>query len=125
MSATIRYFHITPVENLPAILREGLQPRLGERSQMLGEPEPAIYLFTSADAVDDASMNWLGDYFDEEEALAVLAVDLSEDFPGDAENGFEFVTTRPVPPDCLSVMTEDVLGETEYFSSLPQVCGTA
>lgn len=122
MSTIQRFFHITPVENLPSILREGLQPRLGERSQILGEPEPAVYLFTSAEAVDDASMNWLCDYFDEEEALAVLAVDLNTDFPGDAENEFEFVTTQPVPPHCLRVMTEDVLGETQYFSTLPQVC---
>lgn len=56
-------YHVTPIENLPSIKRYGLIPKIGKRSQKLGEPVEAVYLFLNKDEVNDALANWLGDEF--------------------------------------------------------------
>jgi hypothetical protein len=41
-------YHITPEENLPSILREGLKPMVGETQKGVGateETEPAVYFY--------------------------------------------------------------------------------
>lgn len=65
-------WHITPIDNVESILKEGLQPRIGERSRAIGEEIPAVYLFSSVDAFLDAQ--WIGDVFDEDAKLAILHV---------------------------------------------------
>lgn len=40
-----RYFHVTPMDNLKSILKNGLIASIGERSEDCGESFPAIWLF--------------------------------------------------------------------------------
>lgn len=80
-------YHVTAARHLDTIMEEGLRPRIGERSEVMGEGEAAIYLFTSRTAVDDAVMNWLGDAYEEDDELVVLEVKLDEGFEISA--GFE------------------------------------
>lgn len=42
-------YHLTDAKNLPNILKNGLKPGIGERSQVVGEEIPAIYLSKRAD----------------------------------------------------------------------------
>lgn len=52
----IYYYHITLADNVRVIKGEGLIPSIGERSAKLKEPRPAVYLFTSKEASEDALM---------------------------------------------------------------------
>ena len=38
------YYHYTEPQSVGRIFREGLKPKIGERSKNLGEPEPEVYL---------------------------------------------------------------------------------
>ena len=68
-------YHVTQTANIPAIMREGLAPRIGVRSLDAGETTPAVYLFPDVASLMDAMCNWLGDCFGENEPLTVLTVD--------------------------------------------------
>ena len=57
------FFHVTRAENLSDIMRGGLVPSIGARSQAAKERHPAVFLFSSRDAMEDALMNWLGEEF--------------------------------------------------------------
>lgn len=72
-------FHVTLRDNLQAIQRQGLIPRIGERSAQLGEIVPRVYLFPDREACDNAMANWLGQCFEdvEEGGLVILEVDVS------------------------------------------------
>ena len=104
------HYHVTPLENLAAVLRDGLVPALGPRSLQMGEPEPAVFLFTSYEAMETALSNWLGDEFPEEEALVVLHVDMDALGlpPGRIRQdvSFEIAVLVPVPASVL-VAAED------------------
>ena len=65
-------YHVTPVQNLDAILREGIKPQIGERSLELGESNPVVYLFATVTDMEDAQ--WLYECFEEDEELVVLEV---------------------------------------------------
>ena len=71
-------FHVTPLKNLNSIKKHGLICQIGPRSQEIGEPVSAIYLFPNFDYANDAVMNWLGDEFDDDEQLIALPVKISE-----------------------------------------------
>lgn len=72
MNIPERFYHVTTADSYDQIMREGLLPRLGQRSQDFGEVQPAIYLFPSINALQDAL--WLAEAFDDEEDLVVLCV---------------------------------------------------
>lgn len=73
---TIAY-HCTPTSNLGAILQQGIHPKIGPRSQALGEATNAVYLFPTLEHVEAALMSWLGENFEEDEEIIVLEVDIS------------------------------------------------
>ena len=88
-----RYFHVTPLKNLESILENGLIPQIGERSLEIGEPIEAVFLFPNFEEMNDALYNWLGEEFDDDEDLAILQIDLPDNFPVYREfddNGDEF-----------------------------------
>ena len=93
------YYHVTTRSNYNTIEKEGLLPKMGERSSKI-ESELKIFMFSNKDAMTDAVMNWLGDEFDEEEELVVLKITLPEDFPVQ-HNGFEATTDKSIPPQCI------------------------
>lgn len=101
-------YHVTPVENLDSILRDGLRPVIGDRSLALGEPAPRIYLFPSRDDCDTALSSWLGDCFEdvEEDGLVILAVNV-EGLALESEVEYELACTELIVPERIV----DVLDE--------------
>lgn len=84
-------WHITPAENVSSILASGLEPRIGERSMMVSESEPRVYLFNTYDDLLDGVD--IIDAFEEDQELALFHVavprtegawlELSESVPAD------------------------------------------
>lgn len=70
-------YHVTPLANLPSILRDGLVPSIGARSVELGETAPRIYLFANLSDVEAALMGWMSDAFDEDDPLAIIEIEPS------------------------------------------------
>lgn len=95
------YYHVTPADNLDSIMRVGLRPRIGERASAYGEDAPKVYLFGHRKNVDNALMNWLGDEFDNDVALAVLQVECDSVVRGDVD--YEFVCFDVIAPECISL----------------------
>lgn len=104
----MRFFHVTKAENLPSILQDGLVPSVGSRSQAAKERHPAVFLFSSRDAMENALMNWLGEEFGEDEELAVLQIDLSDSWSAylhmDPDVGFETLCFRPIGPEQIQFL---------------------
>lgn len=84
-------YHVTPRANLDSICEKGLEPRTGARSLMLGELKDAIYLFPIIEDMENALSNWLGEIFEDEEALVVLEVNISELDIVQSEAGYEIL----------------------------------
>jgi len=102
------YYHITPAENLPSISRDGLVPAIGPRSKELGERVSAVYLFPSIESMEDALANWLGDAFDEDVVLALLAVDVDERQCIHTGADYEVSLQHTVDPMYLRLLEADV-----------------
>ena len=88
-----RGMHITRQSLLPAILVEGLTPRVPEDCPDIA----AIFCFRDQDAMVDGVVNWLGERFPEDEALVSLELDLSG-LAAVATCEWELAVTAPVPP---------------------------
>lgn len=71
-------YHVTPLKNLKSIKKHGLLCKIGPRSQKIGEPVSAIYLFPDLSYANDAVANWLGDEFDDDEDLIILPINVTE-----------------------------------------------
>ncbi|MDK6079625.1 hypothetical protein [Massilia varians] len=115
-------YHITPAANLPSILDLGLEPQIGPRSASAGERVAAVYCFTDLAAVEDALTNWLGGCFDEEEALALLRIDVGNDVRLGAGAGYEVMVLAPIPARALAVLSEDVCEDEEQGSRFGATC---
>ena len=101
-------FHLTPAANLPAISREGLRPSIGARSNLINETDRAVYCFPTMDAVDSGLGSWLGDEFDEDEAMALLRIDLPANRePYTIEVGFEVQVHIAIPASAITVLSTD------------------
>ena len=101
-------FHITRHENLPSIMRKGLIPQTGERSQQI-ENSDGIYLFESKEMAEDALMNWLGDEYDEDESLSMLRITIPNGGVKDfniRHDGFSVVFYSTISPEYISVEEE-------------------
>lgn len=104
------FWHITPLSEVPNIMRDGLLPRVGPRSQEAKETEPGIYLFPSYEAVEDALTNWLGELFPDEVELAILKILIPNDKVSQLVSrvGYEYVSLQPIPaPYIDEVLDED------------------
>lgn len=98
-------YHVTRLSNLASIQQRGLEPRIGELSQLLGEPVPRVYLFSTFREAENGLLNWLGEEYEElEEAcghaipLAILGVDLSGIVDEHASDFFEITVDEVIPP---------------------------
>ena len=109
----MRYFHVSPGRNLPEILQNGLEPRIGPRSDAYGERQPCIYAFRDAEALEDALGGWLDQVFDANEPLLCLAIDA---------DGLELIDDPEIPqyevqipvlvdPSRISVLSADIWAE--------------
>tara|TARA_Y100000780_G_scaffold223601_1_gene234111 strand:+ start:319 stop:693 length:375 start_codon:yes stop_codon:yes gene_type:complete len=109
LDASTSAYHVTLAENLTSILREGLQPRIGERSAALGEDVPRVYLFPSREDCETALSSWLGECFEdvEEHGLLILAIDV-DGLTLDSDVGYEMTTSDTIEPARIaSVFRED------------------
>lgn len=89
------FYHVTTEDNLPAIQKEGLTPRLGANSLLVGETEPCIYLCT------ESGIAFWSIILD---APVVLQVTLTKEqcgsIEGSKDNEYEeYYLKEPVPPE--------------------------
>ena len=106
----MKAFHITPISNLKSILKNGIQPKIGERSSQLTsegmplESKPRVYLFPSKEDCDTALYQWLGEEFEDlEEDLVILQVNL-KGMAFEQTCDFEIAvlkTIKPVRIECI------------------------
>lgn len=102
--------HVTAAAFVPRILEEGLRPSIGPLSQAI-ETVPAVYLFPSWEAMEDA--NWLFENWPHESPPALLAVRV-DGLPlcvADVSR-FEAVCYGPVDPSRIDVLFESEDGWT-------------
>lgn len=99
----ITLFHVTPQSNVDSIMKNGLLPKIGERSKRIEEEEMAFFFKTYEDC-ETALEQWLGDEFEDlEENLFVLKVELPDDFPLIETADWEMATVSIVEPKYISV----------------------
>ncbi|NLC22400.1 MAG: hypothetical protein GX771_10920 [Halomonadaceae bacterium] len=111
-------YHVTPRANLPSILQDGLEPRIGERSEALGEAAPRIYCFPTLADCNDALGQWLGDWFNDEEELhgepielAILELDRSQVPACASEVEWELCVSERIAPEAIvKVWSEEDIG---------------
>ena len=116
-------YHVTPTKNLRSIMKNGLRPRVGDRSVKLHGEENGIFLFPTLDDVEDAVSNWLGDEFDEDEDLTLLAIDVSGLPLVDSNAGYEKIAKTAISPDRISVSNELMLEASGYIPSAKEKNG--
>ena len=113
-------YHVTPTRNLPFIKRRGLIPTMGSRSSQIEHEVHGVFLFPDKISAEDAVMNWLGDQFDEDEDLAMLAVNVSgleDSIQAGAE--YEKISTVPIEPSRIKVI-HTMLECSGYIPSVKQ-----
>lgn len=93
-------YHVTTAAALPSILNQGLHPRIGPRAADLGEEHPRVYCFTCLEAVEHALSNWLGDEFEDEEAI-LLELSLPEGTALDSDVEWEVAVRDAIPASCI------------------------
>lgn len=97
-------YHITLAKNLTSIMSEGLIPQIGERSQMLGEKDEAIYLFPTKADVTNALLQWLGEMYDDDEELALLEINTTRMHLVPSIADYEIKCLEPIPPHCITLL---------------------
>lgn len=104
------FYHVTFQKNLDGIIAEGLRPMRGRRSEKIGlsgEGKEGVFLFVSAEDMEDALMNWLGEEMEEEhpdDELVVLGVTLPDDTAFISEAGYEIQVLEPIRPACIEYL---------------------
>lgn len=98
-------YHVTKKENFDSIMKHGLIPQIGERSEQLNE-EKGIFLFPTFEDMDTALGQWLGWEFEDDDELYALTVVLPDDFPLEEPVGFERVSRIPISPECIAFHSE-------------------
>lgn len=106
-------FHLTPPENLPLIAKEGLTPRIGENSSLIGETTPAVFAFASAeDLLQGLESPWVDQAFPDYDPLPCLMVDVS-DLKTSSVVPFEVMVLEVIPPDRIRVASFDMWDEVD------------
>lgn len=95
------FYHVCRGSSLTSILERGLIPSIGRNSENAGEATPAVFLFTSRLACEDALQNWLGELFDDDEQLYVLEIMLPENFPVISDVEYEIKTECTISSECI------------------------
>lgn len=105
------FYHVTRSENTPHIMRDGLTPQVGARSQLYGERGDggAVYLFPTKAEAENAVMNWLGDEFDEAESLDLLKIMVPSTFKLDRDpNSFEVISRYGIPKEYIYIVQKNI-----------------
>ena len=100
-------YHVTTDESLDSILKEGLKPLIGQRSEKI-ESRPAVYLFPSIDDLTDALYGWLGNEFEDYEGdLHTLKVNIPDNFEVEKTCGYEVCAYKPIPPQYITYLRKE------------------
>lgn len=101
-------YHVTRACDITSILTNGLEPRIGKRSQEFGETLPAVYAFPTMFDCHTALSQWLGEWYcdlEEEEGreipLAIIEFDPTGLAQLPQEVAFEVRFATTVPPAAL------------------------
>lgn len=108
----MKYYHVTLLSNIKSIFKDGLLPKIGERSREIGEREEAVYLFPTIEDMEEALMNWLGDWYTdsygENIPLGILEINLPKDFEIlDSIVEYEKISKKTIPPQYISLLREE------------------
>ena len=104
-------YHVTSRSNLDSILEHGITPRTGRNAAQRGESEHAVYCFSSMEACEEALMNWLGEQFDEDDALVILTVWIDGLALQPAEVEWEVAIRESVPPERIVEAVDEEGGQ--------------
>ena len=100
-------YHVTPSFNVDSIQKDGLQPRIGERSLSAGEKTPAVFLFANKDDLEQALLNWLGEMFEDEE-LVILEIQLPLGYKQFlVKSEYEITCSVTIPPRYIQFFDEN------------------
>lgn len=108
-------YHVTPTKNLSKILKQGLIPRVGDRSQKIAGEEEGIFTFPDKESAENAVMNWLGDEFNEDEELSLLAINI-DGLKTTKGADYEIIIKDKIDPSRIKV-TRDILEASGYIPS--------
>lgn len=100
-------YHVTTKKSLDTVLSEGLKHFIGPRSERFGEEGAKVFLFGSLEALEDGLGNWLGEEFDDDEEVAVVAVKVSDSklfSPSFEGESWEWFSSSPISPSDLEVV---------------------
>ena len=101
-------YHVTPSSNVDSIRKNGLQPRIGERSLSAGEKTPAVFLFANQDDLEQALLNWLGEIF-EDEYLVILEIQLPLEYKQFlAQSEYEITCSVAIPPQYIRLYGKNI-----------------
>lgn len=105
-------YHVTLMDNVESILKDGLIPQIGARSAEYGELFNAVYMFPNIEDMECALGQWLGDWYNdnygEDTPLAVLEVTVPDQFP--IENGvveYEVFSKVIIPGKYIKYLREE------------------
>jgi hypothetical protein len=112
----MRLFHVTTLDTLPAIRIAGLVPQLGARSRECDEQVPAVFVFVDKESCEAGLTNWLGEAFDETDALIVLELEYTPlRFQQDA--AYEMSIFERIPPEAIRRVLDENLKDTTLCDS--------
>lgn len=102
------YYHVSEKQNLDSIMKKGLVPQIGERSQENNE-EAAVFLFPTKDDMDTALSQWLGEWYEDIDiVLMSLQIILPDDFPIlDSNVDYEKVCKVIIPPEYIKYLKDE------------------
>lgn len=106
------YYHVTKKENLESIMTNGLIPKIGEMSQDLGEEIKRVYLFKNIKDMEDALMNWMGEWYEDNYGddleLCSLIINLPDNFNIiNEESLYEAYSYKIIEPKYISYFREE------------------
>lgn len=114
------FYHVCTGANLLSILEHGLVPTIGERSVQV-ENTPAVFLFSTRLACEEAVQNWLGELFDEKDELFVLEVILPQDVTLKSDVEYEVKTASPIPADCIVNVLDESLQPVDFHNTVSRL----
>lgn len=108
-------YHVTPTRNIKKIMQQGLIPAVGDRSKKITDEKSGIFTFPDKTSAEDAIMNWLGDEFDDDEDLSLLAINI-DGLRTTKGADYEIIVTDKINPSRIKIV-QDVLESSGYIPS--------
>ena len=107
-----KYYHLTTKDKVKNILKKGLKPSVGTRSQLAGEPDPAIYL-SDIDSIGCWQIILNTD--------TILEVDCEIDKEFNYGSYKEYVTYNAISPERISKSSMYV-SYLDYYIAMQRLC---